>query len=170
MAGRKELLKDEAARSVGKALGFAPLIGIAGLIFGLSLTTHRTPVIVASAIAIVVPFVAALIAGRDPSPAKPQAVPAPPVRDPSTVPAAVVAPATVERVKADKVKVEPEPVKTGATGAKAVETTVMPSGNGAQAEAAAEPKNGKAKATSVKPELNKPKKDKKAKKDKKKKK
>jgi len=170
MAGRKELLKDEAARSVGKTLGFAPLVGIAGLLFGLSLTMHRTPVIVASVVAIVVPFLAALIAGRDSLPATPQAAPAPPVRDPSTVPAAVVAPASVERVTADKLKAEPEPVKTGATGAKAVETTVAPSGNGSQAEAAAEPDNGKVKAESVKPEVNKPKKDKKAKKDKKKKK
>ncbi|MGK2931698.1 MAG: hypothetical protein ACSLFD_02825 [Solirubrobacterales bacterium] len=161
MAGRKDLLKDEAARSVGRTLGFAPLVGIAGLLFGLGLTTHRTPVIVASAIAIVIPLIAALIVGRDPSPSKPRTVAATPAaKDPSTVPAAVVAPATVDRVKTEKTRAEP--VKTGASGAKAVETTVVPSGgNGDQAELAAGPKNGKAA---------KPKKSKKAKKEKKKKK
>ncbi len=65
MAGRRELLRDEAARSAGKTLGFAPLVGLAGLLFGLSLTTHRTPVIVASVVALVVPFIATLVTGRD---------------------------------------------------------------------------------------------------------
>jgi len=161
MAGRKELLKDEAARSVGKTLGLAPLIGIAGLLFGLSLTTHRTPVIGASIVAIIVPLIAALIAGRDPSPAKPRVVaPAPAVKDPSTVPAV----SGVAPVKA-------EPVKTGATGAQAGETTVTPSGgNGDPGESAAESENGKVKSDSLKPEMNKPAKPKKEKKSKKKKK
>lgn len=156
MAGRKELLRDEAARSVGKTLGFAPLIGLAGLLFGLSLTTHRVPVIVGSALVIVVPLIVALVAGRDSSPAKPQVQPTPATKDPSTIPAV----ASVSPVKS-------EPVKTGATGAKVVETAVAPSGNGAKSEAVAKPDSGKAGVSTPKPELDKSKKSKKAKKAKK---
>lgn len=69
MASRKVLFKDEAARSVGKTLGFAPLIGLAGLLFGLSLTTHRMAVVIGSAVVIVVGLAVAAIAARTSSPA-----------------------------------------------------------------------------------------------------
>src|SRR5680860_192782 len=125
MAGRRELLKDEAARSVGKTLGFAPLVGLAGLLFGLSLSDHRMAVIVASGVAIVASLIVIAVAIRKPSPkavVSPQAPPPIPPKDPSTVPAvAAVAP------------VEPEPIEIGASGG----------GNGVKAEVVAEPKNGK---------------------------
>ncbi|MGK2955365.1 MAG: hypothetical protein ACSLFI_06825 [Solirubrobacterales bacterium] len=135
MASRKDLLKDEAVRGVGKSLGLAPLVGLAGILFGLSLTTHRMPVIVASAVALVLSLIIALVLGRDPKPAangkpvQPQAPLKAPEKKPENVPA-VAAAAPVKPAEPSK-SVAPakpaEPVKEGKAAVK--ETTIKPAVN-----------------------------------------